>query len=130
MFKRASVEQIAELLVEYKEQNSYSFFEQTVKKFIKANSERLQYIFTESTQFIRDTSKAYPDENIVVSFSGGKDSSVTADLTRRALSNPSLVHIFGDTTLEFPSTLEYVKRFRENNPKAIFKTAKKKNKIL
>jgi phosphoadenosine phosphosulfate reductase len=126
VFKRASVEQIAELLVEYKEQNSYSFFEQTVKKFIKANSERLQYIFTESTQFIRDTSKAYPDENIVVSFSGGKDSTVTADLTRRALSNPSLVHIFGDTTLEFPSTLEYVKRFRENNPKAIFKTAKNK----
>ena len=41
-------------------------------------------------------------------FSGGKDSTVTADLALKALSNPHLVHIFGDTTLEFPSTIEYL----------------------
>jgi len=51
---------------------------------------------------------------------------VTADLTVRALSNPSVVHIFGDTTLEFPLTTEYAQRFRKNNPKAIFKVAKNK----
>ena len=33
------------------------------------------------------------------------------------------MHIFGNTTLEFPSTLEYAERFRENNPKAIFRIA-------
>ena len=38
----------------------------------------------------------------------------------------SLVHIFGNTTLEFPSTIEYATRFRLNNPKAIFKIAKNK----
>jgi phosphoadenosine phosphosulfate reductase len=125
-YKKRSVDQIVELLEKYKDQNSYDFFDQAIGKFIKANTERLHYIFNEATEFIRDTAKAYPSENIVISFSGGKDSTVTADLTVRALSNPSLVHIFGDTTLEFPLTIEYAKRFRENNPKAIFKTAKNK----
>jgi phosphoadenosine phosphosulfate reductase len=35
-----------------------------------------------------------------------------------------LVHLFGDTTLEFPLTLEYAKRFRKDNPKSIFKVAR------
>ncbi len=126
IFRKYTVGKLIELLKKYKDQNSYSFFNQTIKRFVKANSERLHYIFTEATQFIRDTAKAYPPENIVISFSGGKDSTVTADLTMRAVSNPSLVHIFGDTTLEFPYTIEYAKRFRESNPKAIFKTAKNK----
>lgn len=125
-YKKRSAEQIVELFEKYKEQNSYDFFNQAISKFIKANTERLHYIFDEATEFIRETAKAYPSENIVISFSGGKDSTVTADLTVRALSNPNLVHIFGDTTLEFPLTIEYAKRFRENNPKAIFKTAKNK----
>ncbi len=125
-YKKRSTEQIVQLLEKHKEQNSYDFFNQTISKFIKANTERLHYIFDEATEFIKDTAKAYPPENIVISFSGGKDSTVTADLTVRALRNTSLVHIFGDTTLEFPSTIEYAKRFRENNPKAIFKTAKNK----
>ncbi len=126
VFKKSSANQIADLLEKYKEQNSYDFFNQTIDKFVEANTERLHYIFNEATEFIRETAKTYPSENIVISFSGGKDSTVTADLTVRALSNPSLVHIFGDTTLEFPLTIEYAKRFRKNNPKAIFKTAKNK----
>ncbi|WP_425060340.1 Phosphoadenosine phosphosulfate reductase [Sporomusa carbonis] len=125
-YKKRSAAQIVEQLEKYKAQNHYDFFNQAIEKFIKANTERLHYIFDEATEFIRDTAKAYPSENIVISFSGGKDSTVTADLTVRALSNPSLVHIFGDTTLEFPLTIEYAKRFRENNPKAIFKTARNK----
>ncbi len=51
-----------------------------------------------------------------ISFSGGKDSTVTADLVTRALANPKILHIFGDTTLEFPETYEYVKRFKKNHP--------------
>ena len=62
----------------------------------------------------------------MISFSGGKDSTVTEDLTVRALSNPSIVHVFGNTTLEFPLTIDYVERFRKNNPRAIFKIAKNK----
>ena len=60
----------------------------------------------------------------MISFSGGKDSTVTADVVVKALSNPSLVHIFGNTTLEFPSTVEYAERFRKNHPQSIFLFAK------
>lgn len=122
--KKYSAGKIIELLEMYKEQNNYNFFGETINKFVEANRERLNYIFDEASTFIKETSKDYPAENVVISFSGGKDSTVTADLTVRALSNPSLVHIFGDTTLEFPMTMEYIKRFRLDNPKAIFKTAK------
>jgi phosphoadenosine phosphosulfate reductase len=34
-----------------------------------------------------------------------------------------VVHIFGDTTLEFPMTTEYAERFRRDNAKAIIKVA-------
>ncbi|WMJ22909.1 phosphoadenosine phosphosulfate reductase family protein [Paludicola sp. MB14-C6] len=126
LFKKQNVNNITALLEEYKEQNDYSFFNEMITKFVQANSQRLNYLIDESVQFIKTTAEKFPSENIVVSFSGGKDSTVAADLTVRALSNPSLVHIFGDTTLEFPLTMEYAKRFRENNPKAIFKVAKNK----
>ena len=124
IFKKQDVSKVSALLEKYKKKNDYDFFNKTIDKFINANRERLNYLVDESTQFITETVKDYPSENIVISFSGGKDSTVVADLTVRALSNPSLVHIFGDTTLEFPLTIEYVKRFRENNRKAIFKVAK------
>lgn len=126
VYKKQIPEDILALLEKHKDQNDYEFFNKTIDRFVKANMERLDYLFQEATEFIKSTVEGYPPENIVISFSGGKDSTVTADLTVRALSNPSLVHIFGDTTLEFPLTLEYAKRFRENNPKAIFKTAKNK----
>lgn len=126
IYKKFTPEYILKQLEEYKDQNDYTFFNKTIDKFVNANKERLHYLFDEATEFIRDTAKAYPHENVVISFSGGKDSSVVADLTVRALSNPSIVHIFGDTTLEFPLTIEYAQRFRENNSKVIFKTAKNK----
>lgn len=126
IYKTANIEEIDLILEEYKSKNNYEFFDMTIETFLAANKERLNYLVDEGTQFIKETSSKYPNENIVISFSGGKDSTVTADLTVRALSDPSIVHIFGDTTLEFPLTIEYAERFRENNPKAIFKVAKNK----
>jgi phosphoadenosine phosphosulfate reductase len=122
-FRKMPPDAISEQLAEYKEQNDYSSFNDMAACFIKANAQRLSAITDEAQNFIRETSSAYPIENIVVSFSGGKDSTVTADLAVRALSEPSLVHIFGNTTLEFPLTLEYAARYRSDNHKAIFKTA-------
>lgn len=66
----------------------------------------------------------------MLSFSGGKDSTATADIVIKTLGNPSLVHIFGDTTLEFPSTIEYATRYRENHPLAIFQVAKNREQIF
>lgn len=104
--------------------NDGSSFERYVNAFVHANTSHIDELVREACTFIIDASKGYAEENLVVSFSGGKDSTVTADLAVRALSNPYLVHIFGDTTLEFPSTLEYADRFRESHPLAIFKTAR------
>ena len=125
-YKKYSPEKLIFSLKEFTFSNKCEFFEKYIEKFIKANRGRLNYLYDEACEFIKETSKDYPLENIILSFSGGKDSTVSADLTVRALSEPSLVHIFGDTTLEFPITMEYVKRFRENNRKAIFKIAKNK----
>lgn len=48
----------------------------------------------------------------------------------KSLSNPSLVHIFGDTTLEFPYTTEYANRYREEHPQAIFKIARNNEQVF
>jgi len=117
-------EYVSGLLAEHKAQNDYTVFNNRISKFVEANRNRLNYLLHEATEFIKESSQTYSQERIVISFSGGKDSTVVADLAIRALKNASLVHIFGDTTLEFPLTLEYVNRYRANNPKAIFKTAR------
>lgn len=126
LYKKQPIEVIIQQLEKYKPQNNYDYFNRFIDDFIRANQYRLDYLIEEAHEFIKNSAKDYPRENIVLSFSGGKDSTVTADLVVKALSDPSLVHIFGNTTLEFPFTIEYATRFRLNNPKAIFKTAKNK----
>lgn len=126
IYAKYSPEYIVTQLEKYKAKNTYEYFNKYIADFIKSNKNRLNYIIDEAFNFINFAASDYDHESIVLSFSGGKDSTVTADLAVRALSDPSLVHIFGDTTLEFPLTIDYVKRFRINNPKAIFKIAKNK----
>jgi phosphoadenosine phosphosulfate reductase len=122
-YKKLMPDTIREQLSKYAPANDYAAFEAIIERFVKANKVRIDEITYEAHAFIKDTAAAYPSERIVISFSGGKDSTVTADLAIRALSDPSLVHIFGDTTLEFPMTLEYAARYKSSNPKAIFKIA-------
>ena len=123
-YVKKDTDEIKKKLDELAEQNNYEEFDRYIELFIKANKLRLDYIINEAHAFIQEQAAKYPRESIVLSFSGGKDSTVTADLAVKALSDASLVHIFGDTTLEFPMTTEYAMRYRENNPKAIFKVAK------
>ena len=125
-YKKHSAAYIREQLEKYKEHNNYRFFNENIATFIRANQGRFDYLKYEANIFIQKSAAKFPRENIVLSFSGGKDSTVTADLVVKALSDPSLVHIFGNTTLEFPFTIEYAERFKKNNPKAIFKVAKNK----
>ena len=111
-------------LNEYQKYNSYENFNRQISKFITANKFRFLYLVDEANEFIKKISKEYEEEKIVISFSGGKDSTVVADLVINALGNPSLVHIFGDTTLEFPTTIEYAERYRNSHKHAIFQIAK------
>lgn len=122
-YKKYTAEYLTTKLEEYRSENSYESFNEYIKLFIKANQVRLFSIIDEAHSFIKKEAQRYTTERIVVSFSGGKDSTVTADLTVKALSEPSIVHIFGNTTLEFPYTLEYAERFRNDNPKVIFRIA-------
>lgn len=111
---------IREQLELYKGQNSYAFFDAMIERWIKANEAHYHFITTEAKQFIRDYSKKYLNDDTAsafVSFSGGKDSTVVSDLVRKALGTPSIIHIFGNTTLEFPHTYEYINRFRQANRK-------------
>lgn len=123
-YRYADTNKIKSQLEKYSDKNNYKQFNSDIKRFIKANRNRLNFLETEAMNFIKEESKEYPQENIVISFSGGKDSTAVADLVIRSLKDPSIVHIFGDTTLEFPSTMEYSKRYRENNMKAIFMVAR------
>ena len=104
----------------YKSQNDSSYFDEMIERWIVANSAHYHFITTEAKQFIREHSKRYLNDDIAsafVSFSGGKDSTVVSDLVRKALGTPSIIHIFGNTTLEFPHTYEYINRFRQTNRK-------------
>ena len=130
LFQTADTDRLSVELERYKSENSYDFFNANMKIFIAANQDRLSYLKDEAFDFIKKASERFPEENIVLSFSGGKDSTVTADLAVKALSNPSLVHIFGNTTLEFPTTVEYANRFRENHPMAIFMVAKNDEQVF
>lgn len=126
-FNTADVNHIISKLQEYKKENIhkyYSVFEKNINTFIQINRARLNYIENEAFSFIQNVAKKYSEDQIMISFSGGKDSTCSASLAVRALSNPCLVHVFGNTTLEFPFTYEYVDRFRVNNPRTIFKVAK------
>ena len=93
---------------------SYEFFDLHIKKFIEANKDRYNYITEEATSFVQQYLDKYSVEDMMVSFSGGKDSTVTSHIVNRALGTNKVLHIFGDTTLEFPYTLEYKKRFNKN----------------
>ena len=123
-FAEANTDEIAKRVSALKNFVDYTAFNQTIERFISANQRRLEYLKDEAFGFIRKAAEKYKEENIVISFSGGKDSTVTADLVTKSLSNPSLVHIFGNTTLEFPYTIQYAERFRDNHPLAIFQIAK------
>jgi len=126
--KEIDTDEIRKKYLELVSQNSYDFFDRNIEKFVEANRERYQFIVQESTEYIREHTKDYEAGDMFVSFSGGKDSTVTSDITMRALSNSKLLHIFGDTTLEFPETIEYVKRFKLAHPKTPVTSARNRDK--
>ena len=98
----------------FAEKIDYIFFDRVVEKFIQANADRYNYITEEAVHFVQQYKNKYTVEDMMVSFSGGKDSTVTSHIVNKALGTNKVLHVFGDTTLEFPYTLEYKKRFSKN----------------
>ena len=130
VFQKADTDIICAKIAQHRKDNSYVFFNKYISTFIEANRNRLNYLKDESFEFVRKIAQKFDEEKLVISFSGGKDSTVTADVVVKALSNPSLVHIFGNTTLEFPFTIEYAERYRESHPQAIFLSAKNEEQVF
>lgn len=129
-FMEADTNKLIKQLEKYKYAIDYDYFNDYVARFIAANKNRLNWLKDEAFTFVRKVATKFEEEQIVLSFSGGKDSTATADVVIKALSNPSLVHIFGNTTLEFPYTIEYAKRYRANHPEAIFQIAKNREQVF
>lgn len=67
---------------------------------------------------------------LVVSFSGGKDSTVIADLVKKSLGLVYMDLIFNNTTLEFPQTLQYVKKFASNHEISLIEATDKTDYIF
>lgn len=124
VFAQADALTLSKRLREYIPGNRTNGFYASIDRFCAANADRLHYLIDEASSFIQDTASKFDEESIVISFSGGKDSTVTADLVTSAMGTSGLVHIFGDTTLEFPTTLEYARRYRKSHPHAIFMIAR------
>ena len=117
-------EQLAKLALE----NSYDVFNSIMKKFVLANQKRYDYISKEAMAYIRTMAENVDTTEMFVSFSGGKDSTVVSELVMRALGSQQILHLYGDTTLEFPQSAEYVKRFKKEHPKTLIITSKNKDK--
>lgn len=97
--------------------------ETIVKRLKKANWSSLNKREYQAIEFIEQSAKAFHGRLPVVSFSGGKDSCVVSHLVRLALGT-KMIHIFGDTTIEYPDTYKFIEEFKENNPTVPFLTAK------
>ena len=111
-------DQLAEIKKQYDNNVSritYEFFDEYIQRFVKANADRFNEITEEATREVQKYKERYKLEDMMVSFSGGKDSTVTSHIVRTALGSNDVLHIFGDTTLEFPYTLEYKKRFNRRD---------------
>lgn len=137
-FKKKDSQEVIEKLEQYKDQNKAyvdtDFSNEHIKSFIQLNRVRLNEITDEAIKYIQEMAKPFLSDNqmyqankMFVSFSGGKDSTVTSHLVMKALQAENIPHIYGDTTLEYPASAAYIKEFRKKYPKTPVFTAKNKD---
>lgn len=109
------IKQIKEKYDRYVDDINRDGFNVMVKRFVEANADRYFEITDEAIKYIQDFGEKNTLDDMFVSFSGGKDSTVTSDLVTKAFATRKVKHIFGDTTLEFPLTYEYRARFAKTH---------------
>ena len=97
---------------------------QDYRRQLAVNRPRLLDLEDEAFQFIQHAVRRFSKRTVMVSFSGGKDSTVVSDLVRRGLGRSDILHVFGDTTLEDEHTYEYVRQFQEQSPQIPFFNAR------
>ena len=117
-------------LGKYDPKDYYESFNEEMSRWVLANKGRYHHINDEAREYIQRKASKYENDDtcaMFVSFSGGKDSTVVSDLVRKALSRPDIIHIFGNTTLEFPETYKYIERFKRDNRKTPLLRAENKD---
>ncbi len=120
--------ELRELLDRYATANIENAFEFYKNKWTEVHQSHYQEITAEAMLAVQNVAQGVSPAEMFVSFSGGKDSTVTSNITMRALGTPSIIHLFGNTTLEFPETIKYVERFRTANRRTPFLTAQNTEK--
>lgn len=101
-------------------------------QLLERNQGKIHYYIHDAIDFIRDTAAKYRDkvDIIAVSFSGGKDSTVIADLVKRTLDSSEFTVIFADTWLESPYTYATFEDFtRENTNLSIVSARYERNAL-
>jgi len=78
--KNKDADAIRKQYEELKAQNTYQYFEEQMERFILCNKERYNRIVEEAKGYIRSVTENFNITDMFVSFSGGKDSTVTAAL--------------------------------------------------
>lgn len=130
VIEKSNTKEIIKILKENEEENnkySNGFIDNRfIKMFVESNRLRLNYIMSEAIEYIKEIAKQYNDDSMFVSFSGGKDSTVTSDIVMKALGRENIIHIYGDTTLEYPTTAVYIDRFKKIHNKTPMLVAKNK----
>jgi len=100
------------------------------QKLIEGNIQKLEKLEAEAIRFIKKDAKKKRGYEILASFSGGKDSAVTAHLVKKALGEISL--LFSNTDIEYQETVDYVREIDEKYRSIFGKVieAKSKNNFL
>ncbi len=88
----------------------------SLEMVIRANAAHMKRLVKDAVNTIKGIAnqKDFRDTTVHVSFSGGKDSLTTLDLTRNAVKKPIKV-FFANTGIEFPETVEFARRFCKDN---------------
>lgn len=92
-----------------------TYFDAMIQRFVECNRDRYLQVTDEAVSYIQGFEDRYSKDEMFISFSGGKDSTVVSNLVARAFASNRITHIFGDTTLEFPLTYEYRARFAKTH---------------
>lgn len=101
-----------ELNIEFKEYKNKPFDMATWQDIVELNKDRLEKLETHSIKLIKEITNIFDDRTPANLTSGGKDSSVTTYLTRKAL-NENVLQIFNNTSLDCADTYLHIKK--ENN---------------